>query len=417
MVQRAKERTEQQPFDTKLQINISQQVRPQLQAQQADERVKRAEERATRAEQELLDTKQTNDTLKHQVKQLVQQADEKVSAEERATKAEQELLEAKQKSEAFKQQVKQLVQQVDGRAKIAEERARDAEERAIRAEKELKILRQQSEAQLRCQESQGILQSSGHMKPSWKIEPDEIQVIEGKLVGAGAWGEVREAMFRGAKVAAKFIHKEIISPHISNLFIREMNIAACVRHPNLLLFIGAVLDENNHIIITELMPTNLRNCIPFLTRDHVISIGRDVARGLNYLHKMRPDPIIHRDVSSANVLLEPIRSDSWKAKVSDYGSANFLSKVSTIGPGNPSYAAPELSNPKLQSPKMDVYSYGILLYEMATGQFPDNSLLALILDTLQWQEMSVLINRCICQRADDRPTMQDILIELHAKSD
>eukprot|EP00731_Ephydatia_muelleri_P037892 Em0591g2a len=131
--------------------------------------------------------------------------------------------------------------------------------------------------------------------------------------------------------------------------------------------------EHDEIEETELMPTNLRSIIVALPRDHVITIGMDVARGLNYLHLMRPDPIIHRDVSSANVLLEPIGPGNWKAKVSDYGSANFLSKVITMGPGNASYAAPESFNPKLQSPKMDVYSYGILLLEMATGQFPDQS--------------------------------------------
>eukprot|EP00731_Ephydatia_muelleri_P038865 Em0954g1a len=138
----------------------------------------------------------------------------------------------------------------------------------------------------------------------------------------------------------------------------------------------------------------------------------DVARGLNYLHLMRPDPIIHRDVSSANVLLEPIGSGNWKAKVSDYGSANFLSKVITMGPGNASYAAPESFNPKLQSPKMDVYSYGILLLEMATGQFPDHKLQAMQLDTLPWQEMAMMIRRCICDDPASRPTMKDLLPDL-----
>ena len=127
---------------------------------------------------------------------------------------------------------------------------------------------------------------------------------------------------------------------------------------------------------------------------------------------MRPDPIIHRDVSSANVLLEPIGSGNWKAKVSDYGSANFLSKVITMGPGNASYAAPESFNPKLQSPKMDVYSYGILLLEMATGQFPDHKLQAMQLDTLPWQEMAMMIRRCICDDPASRPTMKDLLPDL-----
>ena len=128
-----------------------------------------------------------------------------------------------------------------------------------------------------------------------------------------------------------------------------------------------------------------------------------------FLREM-PDPIIHRDVSSANVLLEPIGSGNWKAKVSDYGSANFLSKVTTMGPGNVTYAAPESLNPKRQSPKMDVYSYGILLLEMATRKFPDYTLMDTLIDTLLWQEIATVIRRCICEDPVNHPTMKDLLI-------
>ena len=238
-----------------------------------------------------------------------------------------------------------------------EQQAQRAEERAIKAEQELKLSRQQAESHLRGHLAQltvqHIPQSSDYLKPSWRVQSKEIQVIGGRPLGVGGWGEVREAMFRGVKVAAKFIHESIISPHNIDLFIREMKIAACVRHPNLLLFIGASLDEKKPVIITELMQANLRNNIRTLSRDNVISIGTDVACALNYLHLMKPDPIIHRDVSSTNVLLEPIGSGDWRAKVSDYGSANFVSMVTTIGPGNASYAAPESSNPKVQSPIKD----------------------------------------------------------------
>ena len=96
-----------------------------------------------------------------------------------------------------------------------------------------------------------------------------------------------------------------------------------------------------------------------------------MARALNYFHLVHPDPIIHRDISSVNVLLEPAPSNSWKAKVSDYGSANFLQQVRTAGPGNLIYAAPEADIPFEQSPKMDVYSYGVLLLEMCSQRFPN----------------------------------------------
>ena len=271
---------------------------------------------------------------------------------------------------------------------------------------------QQAEEQLGGHLAQLTPQNPDYLKSSWRIQSKEIQVIEGKPLGVGGWGEVRVAMFRGVKVAAKFIHEAIISPHNIDLFIREMNIAACVRHPNLLLFIGASLEENKPVIITELMQANLQSIIRTLSQDHVITTGTDVACALNYLHLLKPDPIIHRDVSSANVLVEPIGSGNWRAKVSDYGSANFVSMVTTTGPGNASYAAPESSNPKLQSPKMDVYSYGILLLEMATGQFPDPKLQATRLKTLLWQEMAVLIRRCISEDPASRIDMKDVLLLL-----
>ena len=82
---------------------------------------------------------------------------------------------------------------------------------------------------------------------------------------------------------------------------------------------------------------------------------------------MRPHPIIHQDISSANILLDPLPESCWKAKVSDYGSVNLLTHTHTVGPGNPVYAVLEAYNPPLQSPKMDIFSIGILM-EFQSGQ-------------------------------------------------
>eukprot|EP00731_Ephydatia_muelleri_P013605 Em0007g915a len=403
-VQRADERArwaeerastaEKEHLETKQQRDAMQQ-QMRLQVQRADERARRAEERASTTEKEHLETKQQRDAMQQQMRLQVQRADERARrAEERASTAEKEHLETKQQRDAMQQQIRLQVQRADERARRAEERASTAEREHLETKQQRDAMQQQIRLQVQQADERAARadqQIPDYMKSSWRVGRDEIEETGEVPLGVGGWGEVRVATFRGARVAAKFIHNTIISPHNVNLFLREMHMAASVRHPNLLLFIGASLDDNKPVILTELMPTNLRSIIVSIPHDHVITIGIDVARGLNYLHLMRPDPIIHRDVSSANVLLEPIRPGNWKAKVSDYGSANFLSKVITMGPGNPSYAAPESFNPKLQSPKMDVYSYGILLLEMATGQFPDHKLQAMQLDTLPWQEMAKMI--------------------------
>ena len=108
-----------------------------------------------------------------------------------------------------------------------------------------------------------------------------------------------------------------------------------------------------------------------MPRVQITSIAQDVACALRYLHQWRPSPIIHRDISSANVLLEPL-PNGWRAKVSDYGSANFMNAVATAAPGSPAYAAPEARYPDQHSPKMDTFSYGVLLVEMCVRRFPES---------------------------------------------
>ena len=183
----------------------------------------------------------------------------------------------------------------------------------------------------------------------------------------GGWGEVKVGIFRGIKVAVKCLHEVILSEYNLSLFSREMNIASRIRHPNLLQFIGATR-VGNLMILTELMPISLRKELEKspMTHPQIITIARDVASALNYLHLWKPHPILHQDVSSANVLLEPSGSLRWKGKLSDYGSANILHQIHTVAPGSPAYAAPEAQSPNLHSPKMDVYSFGVLFVEMVT---------------------------------------------------
>ena len=196
-----------------------------------------------------------------------------------------------------------------------------------------------------------LIESQSRQPHDWIIQREEVLLSE-SVLGKGAWGSVCQGIFRCCQVAVKEIHELILSPHNRRLFEREMSIASCCRHPNLLQFIGATNDDGRPLFVTELLETSLRRLLSerALNREEIVRLALDVAKGLNYLHLNRPLPIIHRDISSANVLLWR-RDDCWRAKLSDYGSANFMRQCMTVNPGAIIYSAPEALTSQ-QSPKV-----------------------------------------------------------------
>ena len=139
----------------------------------------------------------------------------------------------------------------------------------------------------------------------WVISRDDIQVTS-TCLGSGGYGFVLEGWYCGCAVAVKKFHS--LSLPECRLFQREMDIASCCRHPCLLQFIGATNDEADPLFVTELMEKSLRKLLheksnKKLSDTEISIICLDVARALNYLHQRKPTPIVHRDVSSANVLL------------------------------------------------------------------------------------------------------------------
>ena len=248
----------------------------------------------------------------------------------------------------------------------------------------------------------------------WVVRREEIE-LTGPQLGVGGWATVTVAKFRGIQVAVKRIHDEIICDHNLQLFQREMNMAARLRHPNLIQFIGATM-EGEMMIVMELMATSLRSQLrreTYFPPLAVKAICLDIARGLNYLHLILPDPIVHRDISSANVLLEVFQPNQWRAKLTDFGSVNLVRQLRTENPGSPAYAAPEASNPRLQSPKMDIYSFGALVLEMLTGRLPAPDDRPGLLRRVHHEQLLRLIRRCLSDNPEDRPSASDIIVELN----
>ena len=267
-----------------------------------------------------------------------------------------------------------------------------------------------------CQQIEQLHSQLQYNQPHWVVSKEEV-IMTQEVLGGGAYGEVKVAIFRGLRVAAKSLHGIIISDYNQDVFYREMDIASRVRHPNLVQFIGATR-VGTPIILTEIMRTSLYNELQkkALTRSQILGISCDVASALNYLHLWKPDPIIHRDISSPNVLLEPSVGDSFKAKVTDYGAANLQQRAMTFMPGNPAYASPESQSrdPKTQTPAMDVYSYSVLLMEMTLHRLPAMTVSEREQQAsrILWPPISSLVQRCLKPNHHDRPTMIEILKEL-----
>ena len=257
----------------------------------------------------------------------------------------------------------------------------------------------------------------------WKVSRDKVE--KGDVIGGGAWGAVSEGKLQ---VAIKQFYPIILS-HANVLKLkREMRMLALIRHPNLVQFIAVVFDDQDvrrsaPYIITELLDTSLRLAYENneVLQEHMISIFRDTARALDYLHR-RHEPIIHRDVNSANVLLKRLPNGRWLGKVSDFGSANLAREAYTMNEGAIIYCAPEAKGGARAeialTPKVDVYSYGIMLCEVATRTLPETDVFPSLLDCVEheWPQLHRLVKICIMVEPQKRPSMEDVLSVLNVWS-
>ena len=362
--------------------------------------------------------------LKHGEKQNVKQNDEHL--QQVILSLQDELRETKSQLQVSQETVNAQCQQIqhqllDSQHQLQQSQDEIQERRQARdqyQQSNLSLLQQLQQTEQARQDIEQQLEQlrSQQGQLHWVVSKEEV-IMTQEVLGGGAYGEVKVAIFRGLRVAAKSLHGIIISDYNQDVFYREMDIASRVRHPNLVQFIGATR-VGTPIILTEIMATSLYNELQkkALTQPQILGISCDVALALNYLHLWKPNPIVHRDISSPNVLLEPSVGDSFKAKVTDYGAANLQQRAMTFMPGNPAYASPESQShdPKSQTPAMDVYSYSVLLMEMTLHRLPAMTVSEREQQAsrIPWPPMSSLIQKCLKPNHHDRPTMIEILEEL-----
>ena len=258
------------------------------------------------------------------------------------------------------------------------------------------------------------------LEQSWKINPDEVGITD-IVLGSGRLGCAVRGSMRGIEVAIKKLKPEHITGKNVKLVCWKINLFSQIRHPNLLLFLGAYItdQEENSLIVTEVLDLSLcsayqKNQVGEVNR---MPILRDIAAGLTFLHTNRV-PIVHGDLTSSKVLLEAVGVHKWKAKVSIFGLANVI-QVSSDADLNPKYAAPEVittGDPQSQTNKVDVYSFGVLMCEVALCQSPpeDRKEFPLMLSKVYSIEPKIfhLAMSCTKQSHEDRPSMLEVTNKL-----
>ena len=234
-------------------------------------------------------------------------------------------------------------QNLQSRLTSLEKELRDREQDIVEIQRDL------SEAEDKLSKCKSLLTTR-----EWLISRDEIEIMRREVLGEGGYGKVFKGRYRGFEVAVKELKRdETFTSRERDLFEREMDIASRCRHPCLLQFIGATQDEKTPLFVTELMESSLRKLLGKrqLSEKEIVVISLDIAHALNYLHQRKPKAIVHRDVTSVNVLLWK-QNGQWRGKLGDYGTVKFLQEIMTPAPGAPIYNAPEVGSPHHQTIKV-----------------------------------------------------------------
>ncbi|XP_077220918.1 serine/threonine-protein kinase STY46-like isoform X2 [Tasmannia lanceolata] len=220
----------------------------------------------------------------------------------------------------------------------------------------------------------GMESVSGHVKiPTDGTDVWEIDVrllkFENK-VASGSYGDLYRGSYRSQDVAIKVLKPERVNVDMQREFAQEVYIMRKVRHKNVVQFIGACTMPPSLCIVTEYMSGGsvydfLRKQKGVFKPPSLLKVAIDVSKGMNYLHQ---NNIIHRDLKAANLLMD----ENEVVKVADFGVARVQAQsgVMTAETGTYRWMAPEVIEHKPYDHKADVFSFGIMLWELLTGKLP-----------------------------------------------
>ena len=219
-------------------------------------------------------------------------------------------------------------------------------------------------------------------EPIHKFSYRKIELYKSESLGSGSYGGVYRAKCDELPCAAKIMHPTLFDLRdlgaVSYLekFEEECRLLSLARHPNIVQYLATYRDPETRlpVLLMELCDESLTKFLerspgplPYHTE---LNISHDIVLALVYLHS---NGLIHRDLTGNNVLMIA----GVRAKVTDFGMSKLASvnprmTPMTLCPGNLQYMSPEaLEEPPSYTEKLDVFSFGVLLVQIMTRQFPD----------------------------------------------
>ncbi|KAI8470540.1 MAG: kinase-like domain-containing protein [Monoraphidium minutum] len=210
--------------------------------------------------------------------------------------------------------------------------------------------------------------------PAGSPAPDDWEIDIGQLhidskVAAGSFSNLYKGFYCGQEVAVKILKDLGDDAAQYSEFLQEVSIMRKVRHKNVVQFIGACTRKPNLCIVFEYMSHGsvydwVRREGP-LKLSQVLKVAVEVSRGMDYLHQRK---IIHRDLKAANLLLD----DNGTVKIADFGVARMIESNGhmTAETGTYRWMAPEVIEHKPYDEKADVFSFGVVLWELLTCKIP-----------------------------------------------
>ncbi len=268
----------------------------------------------------------------------------------------------------------------EGPRSLWEDEEGDSSDRAIRsARKKQALSESQKEKARKAFKAQQLLRPKA--PPSF--DGDRIRSVDlhwDQKIGQGAFGEVWKGTLWGQTVALKRMRMDAdLDDTDVQDFYQEIEIMKKLRHPHTLTFLGACYDEGSLCIVSEflaggsleeLLERNLSSEPRVeLSLARVLELSTQLARGLNWLHHKG---VIHRDLKSANILLDHNQS----LKIADFGLAHLKARSHRKNTGfygyvgTPCYMAPEVIQRESYGVKADVFSLGVLMCELLSGVYP-----------------------------------------------